>query len=126
MTIALPSSCQGFGRTFHSTTHHLGMKDDRFRRAMADIPAATPEQMAMYKRQDTVRRHYAHRKRFAGCLYNELSLGIDRQLKRGEIDQETAWLRDDAILAKVQRIQRQCDALRDARIAKIKAEAIQS
>ena len=121
--MTLRSTCRGFGRTYHSTTHNLDAKNERIRRALADIPAATPEQMAVFKRQDAIRRHYARRKRFAGCLYNEMSLAIDRQLKAGEIDQETAWLRDDAILVKVQRIHSQCDAMRDARIAAVEVQS---
>lgn len=121
--MTLRSTCRGFGRTYHSTAPNLDAKNDRIRRALADIPAATPAQMAVFERQNTIRKHYAHRKRLAGCLYNELSLKIDRQLKAGEIDQEQAWLRDDALLAKVRRIHTQCEILRDARIAAVEVQS---
>lgn len=123
MTVALPSSCQGFGRTFHSTTHHLGMKDDRFRRAMADIPAASRAQMEIHRKCDAIRRHYNARIRRIGRIYNRMSRQLQTERNTHKITDEAYWAKDDALWAKVQRMSAWCESRRNARVVEIQAAA---
>jgi len=101
------------------------MKDDRFRRAMADIPVATPEQMTAYGRQYAIRRHFNDRSVCAGRIYNRMFRDLQFANRMGEISDEIYWAKDGALWAKVSRIMNKCAALRDARIAAIKAEVHQ-
>lgn len=129
MTLARRSAVQGFGRTFHSTTPHLDMKDARFRREMADIPAATRTQMGTHRKCDAIRRHYNARIRRIGRIYNQMSRQLETERNTNHIADETYWAKDDALWAKVQGMSAQCEARRNARVAEIQAaakEAIQS
>lgn len=122
--MTLPSTCRGFGRTFHSTVPNLDMKDSRFRAALADIPAATPAQMAAFERQAAIRRHYDRRSQQAGKIYNRLSrqLDIKRARSAGKITDQAYWAMDDALWAKLERIKARCNIMRDVRIAAVTAE----
>lgn len=104
----------------------VDLVSDLVRVVDAVVPKVAPARESVSERQEKVRRHYAARKRLACHIYSEMSLGLDQQRASGEIDFETAWLCDDANLNKVHRIQTKCEVMRDARIAKIKAEAAQS
>lgn len=129
MTLARRSAVQGFGRTFHSTTHHLDMKDDRFRREMSHIPAATKAQMETHRKCDAVRRHYNARIRRIGRLYNQMSHQLETERSTKQITDEVYWAKDDALWTKIKGMSAQCEARRNARVAEIQAaakEAIQS
>ncbi len=98
------------------------MKDARFRRALADIPAATPAQATVYERQIAVRRHFNDRSVCAGKIYNRMFRDLQISHKANRISDDAYWAADDALWAKVSRIMAQCNAMRDARIAAINAE----